>query len=106
MTGGKPIAVGSKPISGVSTVNPLGAFSTSMEERERCYFIAPQHMTNLLLFSTLIPLSGVATTCFHDIVIKIRQLYLRQAACLTSTLLETGQTTANAAGTNGLAHDE
>jgi hypothetical protein len=27
---------------------------------------------------------------FHDVVIKIRQLFLRPAACLTSTLLETG----------------
>jgi hypothetical protein len=35
-------------------------------------------------------LSGVGTTCFHHVVIKIRQLFLRPAACLTSTLLETG----------------
>jgi hypothetical protein len=27
---------------------------------------------------------------FHHVVIKIRQLFLRPAACLTSTLLETG----------------
>jgi hypothetical protein len=38
---------------------------------------------------TLIPLSGVGTTCFHHVVIKIRQLFLRPAACLMSTLLET-----------------
>jgi hypothetical protein len=43
-----------------------------------------------LLLPTLIPLSGVGTTCFHRVVIKIRHLYLRPAACLTSTLLETG----------------
>jgi hypothetical protein len=35
-------------------------------------------------------LSGVSTTCFHYVVIKFRQLFLRPAACLTSTLLETG----------------
>jgi hypothetical protein len=51
----------------------------------------------------LIPLSGVGTTCFHHVMIKIRQLFLRPAACLTSTLLETGvATNANAAKTNGL----
>jgi hypothetical protein len=38
---------------------------------------------------------------FHHVVIKIRQLFLQPAACLTSTLLETG-VTANAAGTNSL----
>jgi hypothetical protein len=43
-----------------------------------------------LLPPTLIPLSGVGTTCFYHVVIKIRQLFLRPAACLTSTLLETG----------------
>jgi hypothetical protein len=44
----------------------------------------------LLLLPTLIPLSGVGTTCFHHVVIKIRHLFLRLATCLTSTLLETG----------------
>jgi hypothetical protein len=55
-------------------------------------------------FPNLIPLSGVATTCFHHVVTKIRQLFLRLAACLTSTLLELEwvETTTNAAGTNGL----
>jgi hypothetical protein len=32
----------------------------------------------------------LGTTFFHNVVIKIRQLFLRLAACLTSTLLETG----------------
>jgi hypothetical protein len=44
----------------------------------------------LLLLPTLIPQSGVGTTCFHHIAIKIRHLFLRPTACLTSTLLETG----------------
>jgi hypothetical protein len=43
-----------------------------------------------VLLPTLIPLSGVGTTCFHHVVIKIRHLFLRPAACLTSTLLEIG----------------
>jgi hypothetical protein len=43
----------------------------------------------LFLLPTLIPLSGVGSTCFHHVVIKIRHLFLRPAACLTSTLLET-----------------
>jgi hypothetical protein len=50
-------------------------------------------MTILLLrLPTLIPLSGVASVqhVFHHVAIKIRQLFLRLAACLTSTLLETG----------------
>jgi hypothetical protein len=47
-------------------------------------------------FPTLISLSGVGT-CFHHVVVKIRQLFLRLATCLMSTLLETGvQTTGNA----------
>jgi hypothetical protein len=43
------------------------------------------------LFPTHIPLNGFGTTCRHHVVIKIRQLFLRQAYlfCLTSTLLET-----------------
>jgi hypothetical protein len=44
----------------------------------------------ILLLPTLIPLSRVGTTCFHHVVIKIRYLFLRPAACMTSTLLETG----------------
>jgi hypothetical protein len=43
-----------------------------------------------LTFPTIIPLSGVCTTCFHHVVIKIRHLFLRPAACLKSILLETG----------------
>jgi hypothetical protein len=39
---------------------------------------------------TLIPLSGVGTTCFSSCCDKIRQFFLRPAAYLTSTLLETG----------------
>jgi hypothetical protein len=34
VTGGKPIAVLLQYISGVSAINPLVAFTTSMEERE------------------------------------------------------------------------
>jgi hypothetical protein len=52
--------------------------------------IAPISFLRLLLLLTLIPLSGVGTTCIHHVVIKIRSLFLRPAACLTSTLLETG----------------
>jgi hypothetical protein len=37
VTGGKPIAVLLQPISSVSAIDPLVAFTTSMEERERCY---------------------------------------------------------------------
>jgi hypothetical protein len=33
---------------------------------------------------------GSVQHVFHHVVIKIRQLFLRPAACLTSTLLETG----------------
>jgi hypothetical protein len=41
-----------------------------------------------LLLPTLFP-QGVQHV-FHHVVINIRQLFLRPAACLTSTLLETG----------------
>jgi hypothetical protein len=37
VTGGKTIAVLLQSISGVSAINPLVAFTTSMKERERCY---------------------------------------------------------------------
>jgi hypothetical protein len=55
----------------------------------------------LILLPTLIPQSGVGTTWFNHVVIKIRHLFLRPAVCLLSTLLETGAD-ANAAGTNSL----
>jgi hypothetical protein len=48
------------------------------------------HTYFLLLLPPLIPPSGIGTTCFHHVVIKIRRLFLRPTACLTSTLLETG----------------
>jgi hypothetical protein len=52
-------------------------------------------------FPTLIPLSGVGTTGFHHVVIKIPPLFLRSAACRQPSLkLEWLQTTANAGGTN------
>jgi hypothetical protein len=35
------------------------------------------------------PVNGVGKTCFHHVVIKIWQSFLRPVACLTSTLLET-----------------
>jgi hypothetical protein len=56
-------------------------------------------------FSFLPTISRVGAKCFHHVMIKIRQLFLRPAACLTSTHLETTVgvlTTADAAGTNGL----
>jgi hypothetical protein len=37
VTGGNPIAVLLQSISGVSAINPLVAFTTSMKEREMCY---------------------------------------------------------------------
>jgi hypothetical protein len=51
----------------------------------------------LFFFPTLVLLSGVGTTCFHHVVIKIRQLFLRPAAYLMWV-----QTTVNTA--NGLTH--
>jgi hypothetical protein len=53
----------------------------------------------ILLFLTLIPLSGAGTACFHNVVIRIRHFFLRPDVCLTSTLLETG------VGTPGLRVD-
>jgi hypothetical protein len=37
VTGDKPLAVLLQSISVVSAINPLVAFTTSMEERDRCY---------------------------------------------------------------------
>jgi hypothetical protein len=54
----------------------------------------------LFFFLLLCHQVGLAQHVFHHVV--IRQLFLRAAACLTSTLLETGVTTANTAGTNSL----
>jgi hypothetical protein len=53
------------------------------------------HQTIHFGLSSFSYLSGVGTTCFHHVVIKIWQLFLRPAACLTSTLLETGVGTNN-----------
>jgi hypothetical protein len=49
-------------------------------------------------FSTV---SEVGTTCFHHVVIKIRQLFIRPVTCLNSILLETGVATN---GTNDLLY--
>jgi hypothetical protein len=48
------------------------------------------HIFLCLLLPTFIPLSGVVQHVFHHVVIKIQQLFLRPAGCMTSTLLETG----------------
>jgi hypothetical protein len=64
----------------------MGSISTSVP--------SPSIMSPFILYlpHTLIPLSRVGTynMFFHHVVIKIRQLFLRPAVCLTSTLLETG----------------
>jgi hypothetical protein len=36
--GGKPAAVRSQSILGISAINPLVAFTTSMEDKKRCYY--------------------------------------------------------------------
>jgi hypothetical protein len=51
---------------------------------------------------TLIQLNGVGTV-FHYVVVKIHQLFLQPAACLTSTLLGNGLLTTANAGANGLS---
>jgi hypothetical protein len=43
-----------------------------------------------LFLLTLSQQVGSVQHVFHHVVIKVRQLFLRPAACLTSTLLETG----------------
>jgi hypothetical protein len=100
MTGGKPIAVLLQSISGVSAINPLAAFTTSMGERETYYsFILSRtpHETiylskyiNMSSSSYLYPTKWGRYNLFSSCCDKIRQLFLRPAACLTSTLLETG----------------
>jgi hypothetical protein len=55
-----------------------------------------------LLFLTLIPLWEVGSTYFLSCCDKIRQLFLRPAACLTSALLETGVGANHGRWTNGL----
>jgi hypothetical protein len=48
VTGGKPIAVCSQSISGVNAINPLVAFTKSMEERERFERECSEHHTRLI----------------------------------------------------------
>jgi hypothetical protein len=64
--------------------------SANIEMQVYCVTCNEMHVKPDLLLPTLIPLSGVGTTCFYFVVIKILHLFLRPAACLTSTLLETG----------------
>jgi hypothetical protein len=49
---GKPIAVLLQSISSVSAINPLSPFTTSMEERERCYSfilsLTPHETSNIM----------------------------------------------------------
>jgi hypothetical protein len=66
-------------------------------------FINSQVFITFFFFLPLSHKVGSVQHVFHHIVIKIRQLFLRPAVCLTSTLkLEQVLTTANAAGNNGL----
>jgi hypothetical protein len=65
---------------------PLAHHCSSLHRFVRIYI---SRVSSHLLLSTLIPLSEVGTTCLHHVVKKIRHLFLRPAACLSSTLLET-----------------
>jgi hypothetical protein len=67
--------------------------------------IPAQNKYFFFLFLTLIPLSGVGTTCFHHVVIKIRHLFFtigRLPDVNPSLKLKWVLMTANATGTNGL----
>jgi hypothetical protein len=55
------------------------------------YLFITHHLQPILLLPTLFPHKvGTVQHVFHHVVIKIRRLFLRPAACLTSILLETG----------------
>jgi hypothetical protein len=69
---------------GTDEERPLCTLGVSVD---RFYCSRVQRRKVLLLLPTL---SRFGTTCFHHVVIKIRHLFWRMAACLTSTLLETG----------------
>jgi hypothetical protein len=103
------------PVSVLPTNYNLGIFKDKAVSRQACYIIdhiITHHQSGeigvkcltLLLPPTLIPLSGVGTTCLSSCCDKDSAIILRPAACLTSTFLETGVgANANATGTNGLA---
>jgi hypothetical protein len=85
LIGGKPIAVFLQSISGVSAINPLVAFTTSMEERERCYsFILSQspHETEMIIQSPKLNLGGLPLV----IIILIRLEGVRSMILLRLTL--------------------
>jgi hypothetical protein len=63
----------------------IGVYRKSIYKQAQCGFV---HMSSLL--PTLIPLSGVGTTCFSSCCDKDSAIFLRPAACLKSTFLETG----------------
>jgi hypothetical protein len=80
-------------VSDLSAVNPLVALKTSMEARGVTFpFFCPEHHTGIPSFSYPYPTKWGRSVqhVFYHVVIKIRQLFLRPAACLTSTLLKTG----------------
>jgi hypothetical protein len=72
---GKPIAVLLQSISGISVINLLVAFY-DIHGRKR-----------EVLFFYFFP--NATRDSYHYVVIKIRQLFLRPAACRTSILFET-----------------
>jgi hypothetical protein len=62
VTGGKPIAVLLQSISDVSAINP-SPFTTSMEERERCY--------SFILYRTPHETLATATlACLYDVLFR------------------------------------
>jgi hypothetical protein len=75
VTGCKPIAVLLQSISGVSAIYPTVTFYDIHGGNRGAIIFFPD---TTLLLSTLIPLSGVGTTCFHHVVIKIRHLFYDQ----------------------------
>jgi hypothetical protein len=90
-------------ISGVSAINPLVALkhhTRYLSQQNQLFLFSDQSSTIVIISSELdlsssfffLPLStkGSVQHVFDHVVIKIRELFLRPAACLMSTLLETG----------------
>jgi hypothetical protein len=100
VTGGKPIAVLLQSISGVSAINPLVAFyDIHGGKREVLFFYFVPDTTRghfkvclnfFFPFSYSYPTKWGRYNIFLSCCDKDSAFFLRPAACLTSTLLETG----------------
>jgi hypothetical protein len=94
VTAGKRIAVRLQCISGVSALNPIVAFTTSIKERERCYSFVPSqapHETPLIVNKN-VSLHRNSTENLSTLLLSKHQVLLKQELLFLLSLYEQQKT--------------